>query len=271
MTKLIDGKALKDKILAELAGQISEKGLKPKLEIVLVGDDEPSLRYIGQKQKAAQEIGAISELHQLAESSSQEEVINLIQKLNSDQSVTGIIVQLPLPPQLDKEKILGEIKREKDVDGLTLGSPFSPATPSGVMEILHEYHVLVKDKTAAVLGQSQLVGSPLSSMLEQEGARVVRIDINTPEPIEQLVQQADIAVSAVGKVGLVTESMVKPGAVVIDVGTNIDPGTGKLVGDVDFEKVAEKASLITPVPGGVGPMTVAMLMKNLVRAASIDK
>ncbi len=268
--QIVDGKALRNKILEFLKKEIEQKGLKPKLAIILVGDDKASLRYIKQKQKAAEEIGAEAELVQLPEKISEDAVIDKIQKLNQDLEVNGIIVQLPLPSHLNKEKILENIKKEKDVDGLTLNSPFQPATPEGVMEILQEYLVEIKDKTAVVIGQSDLVGAPLSRMLEKEGARVIRIDINTPLPIDHLVEQGDIVVSAVGKIGLVKENMIKEGTVVIDVGTNVT-SEGKLVGDVDFEKVKNKASLITPVPGGVGPMTVASLMKNLVLAASIDK
>jgi methylenetetrahydrofolate dehydrogenase (NADP+)/methenyltetrahydrofolate cyclohydrolase len=270
MTKIIDGKALRDKIIKELAQEVKRKNIRAVLAIVLVGEDQASLRYISQKQKAASEIGAETKLIQLDKGISQEELNRTIEQLNKDSNITGIIVQLPLPSHLNKEQVLELINKEKDVDGLTSNSPFAPATPAGIMEILHEYKVPIENKTVVVLGQSQLVGAPLSSMLEKEGAKVTRIDINTPPPIAPLVQQGDIVVVAVGKINLVTADMVKPGAVVIDVGTNITP-EGKLVGDVDFEKVKDKASLITPVPGGVGPMTVASLMKNLVTATSLDK
>ena len=282
MNVVVDGKALKEKILNELAHEVSKKRLRPNLAIILVGEDEPSMRYIKQKQKAAEQIGARVQLVQLSQDVSQERLVTQIKQLNADKNVTGIIVQLPLPNHLDKVTVLQTIKKEKDVDGLTAGSLFKPATPLGVMEILHEYQVPIKDKTAVVIGQSDLVGAPLSAMLEEEGAKVTRLDINTPPPIAPLVQQGDIVVSAVGQIGLVSSAMVKPGAVVIDVGMNVvskkqqvtsnkgEKGP-KLVGDVDFEKVKEKASLITPVPGGVGPMTVAFLMKNIVLAATIDK
>lgn len=286
--QIIDGKALKDKLVSELGTEVKGNNLKLKLAIVLVGEDEPSLVYIRQKQKTAEQIGAESTLVHLAETVSQTELTDQIERLNEERSVTGIIVQLPLPRHLDKEKVLQTIKKEKDVDGLTKNSPFEPATPLGIMEILHEYKVPIKDKTAVVIGQSGLVGAPVSELLEKEGAKVIRIDINTPRPMDPLVQQGDIIVAAVGKPGLVTENMIKPGAVVIDVGTNRVPRSEisnqksgpdnrsliadyRIVGDVDFEKVSQKASLITPVPGGVGPVTVAMLMKNLVRSDSIDK
>lgn len=268
--QIADGKTLRAKILKVLKNEIEKKNLNPKLAIVLVGEDEASLRYIKQKQKAAEEIGASAELVQLSKDTTEEEVVKKIELLNQASEINGIIVQLPLPSHLNKEKILEKIKKEKDVDGLVKGSTFKPATPLGVMEILQEYQVEIKNQTAVVVGQSDLVGAPLSTLLEDEGAEVIRIDINTPPPIDSLVQKGDIVVSAVGKIGLITENMVKEGAVVIDIGSNVTP-EGKLVGDVDFEKVAEKASLITPVPGGVGPMTVASLMKNLVLASSVDK
>lgn len=266
--KLIDGKSLRDRILLELKEKVAKLSKKPKLAIVLVGDDEASLKYIKQKQKAAAEIGAEAILINLSELASQKELEGKITELGEDKSVTGLIVQLPLPKSIDTSLILKKIDPKKDVDGLTANSLFKSATPLGIMEILHDYKVTIAGKTAVVIGQSNLVGKPLSVMLEEEGAQVIRIDINTPQPIDHLVQQGDIVVSAVGKISLVTAEMVKPGAVVIDVGTNKDPETGKLIGDVDFEEVSKKASLITPVPGGVGPMTVAMLLTNLVNATS---
>lgn len=267
MTSIVDGKSLRDKILASLREDVTRLNKKPKLNIVLVGSDQASLRYISQKQKAAEEIGAKAVLLQLPSTASTEAVQKQIEKLNSDSSVTGIIVQLPLPDRLNKDRILSTISPIKDVDGLNPNSSFKPATPLGIWEIFKEYQVQIKDKTAVVIGQSALVGAPLSKLLEEAGAKVIRIDIDTPKPIDPLVQQGDIIVAAVGQIGLVTSEMVKSGAVVVDVGTNIT-SEGKLVGDVDFEKVKDKASLITPVPGGVGPMTVAMLMKNLVLAAT---
>jgi len=270
MVQLIDGKLIREKILATLKKQIQEDKLKPKLAIILVGDDEASKRYIEQKKKAAAEIEAKTEIIQLPSSISEQSLEREISRLNNDKETNGIIVQLPLPKHLNKEKIIENIAKNKDVDGLVSGSPFRPATAEGIMQLLDEYQVKLSGKKAAVLGQSQLVGSPLSLMLEEAGASVTRIDINTPPPISPLVSVADIIVSAVGKINLITADMVKKGAVVIDVGTNIDSKTGKLVGDVDFEKVKEIASLITPVPGGVGPMTVAMLMKNLVQAAKLQ-
>ncbi len=263
--EILNGLKLRDKILTGLKKEISQSGKKPKLAIVLIGDDEASLRYIKQKQKAAEEIGAEAELLQFTQSFAEEEIIYQIKNLNRDNSVSGIIVQLPLPNGINKQKVLASIDPTKDIDGLTPGSEFKPATPLGIMELLNEYSIEIKGKTAAVIGQSDLVGAPLSQMLAEKGAKVIRIDINTPKPIDSLVQQGDIVVAAAGEPNLVTENMIKKDAVVVDVGTNVN-SDGKLVGDVDFEKVKAKASFITPVPGGVGPMTVASLMKNLVLA-----
>lgn len=264
---IIDGKAVKEKILDQLTNIISNQNLKPRLAIILIGADEPSLRYIKQKQNAALRIGASAELFQLPEKITTKELLTKIEQLNKDSKFNGIIVQLPIPKHLDKEKIISAINPRKDVDGLGKDSPFQPATPLGIMEILKEYQVEVEGKIAVVLGRSQLVGQPVKEMLEAAGASVTQIHSQTPKPIDNLVLQGDIVISAVGKPKLVTAAMVKRGAVVIDVGISTDQGTDKLVGDVDFENVKKKASLITPVPGGVGPMTVAMLMKNLVQAS----
>lgn len=267
--KLIDGKVLRDKIITRLGEEVSSLAKTPKLVIVFVGQNEASERYIGQKQKAAEEIKAKAVIQRLSEGISQEQLNQRIQELNKDETVDGIIVQLPLPKQLDREKITQTVDPAKDVDGLTPNSKFQPATVAGILEILREYKVKLAGQTAVIIGQSNLVGKPLATALEKAGSKIIPIDINTPLPIDPLVRQGDIVVSAVGKINLVTSQMVKNNAVVVDVGINKDPKTGKLVGDVDFEKVKEKASLITPVPGGVGPMTVAMLMKNLIQAAKL--
>ncbi len=266
MGEIIDGRLLRNKILEQLKTKIAEQNLKLKLAIVLVGDNEASLRYIKQKQKMATEIGADSVLVNLPDNVTQKELEEKISQLNQDKSITGLIIQLPLPKTLEATSILQKIDSRKDVDGLTENSPFQPATPLGIMKILHEHKVQISGKTAVVLGRSKLVGLPVKEMLEKEGAKVIQIHSQTPKPIDSLVQQGDIVISAVGRgQKLVTAEMVKDGAVVIDVGINTD-SENNLVGDVDFEEVSKKASLITPVPGGVGPMTVAMLLSNLVRA-----
>ncbi len=268
--KLIDGKALRDKTLDELKVKIEKENLKPTLAIIQVGENEASSRYIRQKLLAAEAIGAKVELINFPENTIQKEMETKIEDLNADKKVSGIIVQLPLPTHLDSEKLIELISASKDVDGLTTNSLFKPATPSGVMKMLEEYAVSIKGKTAVVLGRSKLVGGPLKVMLEEAGAQVIQIHSQTPKPIDSLVQKGDIVISAVGQPKLVTADMIKKGAVVIDVGMNRESETGKLTGDVDFEDVSKKASLITPVPGGVGPMTVAMLMTNLVKATSLD-
>ncbi len=266
--KLIDGRAVAEKIRAELKNRIEKLGRAPKLAIILVGADERSLAYIRQKEKAAREIGALCEVVRLAGTISQEDLEAEIGRQNANKEVDGIIVQLPLPRPLEAPKAIAKISKNKDVDGLLPDSPYKQATPAGIFELLKEYKVEIKGKSVAVLGSSGFVGAPLVTMLKEAGVRLIEIDENTPVPYESLVQQGDIVIATVGKAKLVTADMVKDGAVVIDVGTNVN-SNGKLVGDVDFENVKAKASLITPVPGGVGPMTVAMLLSNLVRAAEM--
>lgn len=266
--QIIDGKALRDKIISKLKAEIEQKNLNPTLAIIQVGDNEASARYIKQKLLAAETVGAKVELINFPENAVQKDIGTKITNLNSDKQMSGIIVQLPLPANLQSEKLVELISPAKDVDGLTDNSLFKPATPSGVMKMLEEYKIPIEGKTVVVLGRSKLVGGPLKQMLEEKGATVIQIHSQTPKPIDSLVKKGDIVISAVGQPKLVTANMVKDGAVVVDVGMNRDSETGKLVGDIDFENVSKKASLITPVPGGVGPMTVAMLMTNLVKAAS---
>ncbi len=268
--QIIDGRAAAEKIRALLKSRIEKLKSAPNLAVILVGMDERSLAYIRQKQKAASGIGAEVSLVELPETISQEELETKIRQINTDKEVDGIIVQLPLPRKLDSQKAISKIDKVKDVDGLLPDSPYKQATPAGIFKLLKEYKVEVKGKTVVVLGSSGFVGAPLVTMLKEAGANVVEIDENTPQPYDSLVQQGDIIIAAVGKAKLVTADMVKDNAVVIDVGTNVN-SEGKLVGDVDFEAVAEKASLITPVPGGVGPMTVAMLLSNLVSAAELSQ
>lgn len=270
MDNIIDGKSLRDRILDFLKKEVETKKLKPHLVIIQVGDNEASNRYIKQKILAGEKIGAMVEVANFPMETTQKEIKSKIYQLNSDKKVTGIIVQLPLPGKLEETKLVQLVDPKKDVDGLTENSVFEPATPSGVMTILKEYKVPFKGRTAVVLGRSHLVGEPIKRMLETAGTKVIQIHSQTPKPIDDLVLQGDIVISAVGRPNLVTGSMIKKGAVVIDVGLSSDPETGKLVGDVDFEEVVKKASVITPVPGGVGPMTVALLMSNLVKSATFD-
>lgn len=266
--KTVDGKALRDQLLEKLKKEILEKSLSPKLEIILVGDNPSSLAYINQKIKAAENIDAQAELIQFANSVAPNQVMEKIKELNQDPSVTGIIVQLPLHKNFDDFSLTQAVDPKKDVDGLNEDSNFRPATPLAVLTILEANNVKIADKTAIIFGRSKLVGAPLKAMLEEKGASVLQINSQTPkEEVQTLSPKADILVAAVGKPGLITADLVKQGAVVIDVGITKNPETGKLEGDVDFENVKNKASLITPVPGGVGPLTVAMLLTNLVKAA----
>lgn len=261
---LIDGKKIAATILEDLKKEIREKNLQPKLAIILVGANPASVSYVNQKMKRGEEIGTLVEVFKFPETISVEEVKKQIIKLNQDKSVSGIIIQLPLPMNFDQNELLNLVISSKDVDGLGTLSPFKPATPLAVMELLKRSEVLVKNKKVVVIGASDLVGKPVSSLLTQEDGLVTLIDINTPNP-EAIIKEADILVVAIGVPKYVTPDMVKNGVVVIDVGiTKTEEG---LVGDVDFENVSPVASLITPVPGGVGPMTVAMLLSNVVRAA----
>ena len=266
---VVDGKSLRDKILEELRSIVVKKKLKPDLAIILVGENPSSLAYIKQKINSTEKIGGRAELFQYPTSVTETEILKKIEQLNKDAKVKGIIVQLPLPKHMDPYKVTQAVSVEKDVDGLNEDSSFQPATPLAVLEILKEFKVSLKDHTAVIFGRSRLVGAPLKAILEEEGAKVIQIHSQTPTPVNNLSLKGEILISAVGKAHLIKETMVKEGAAVIDVGISRDPETDKLTGDVDFENVKEKASLITPVPGGVGPLTVAMLLKNLVQASEL--
>lgn len=254
---------------------MQDKGVTPKLVILCIQPDSRSLAYMRAKTKRAEQIGITTEIIEL-DSSSPQEVAVAIEKLNIDPLVHGIILQLPIPPQFDKQQTIDLIDPIKDVDGLTTTNQhgledssniFTPATPLGVIELLRAYQVDIADKTACVIGRSNLVGKPTAILLERAGAKVLVAHKQT-EDIKALTLQADIIVSAAGHPRLVTADMVKTGAVVIDVG--ITEENQHLHGDVDFEAVAAKASKITPVPGGVGPMTVVMLLSNVVKAAKLS-
>lgn len=263
MARLIDGKKISQQILEGLRQKIKSQSLTPKLAIILVGEDPASLTYVNQKKKRGNEIGVVVEIHSLSQDSIQSEVGALIQQLNSDRSVHGIIVQLPLPSHLDKGVLLNLITPQKDVDGLGENSPFKPATPLGIMELLKRSGVEVSGKKVVVMGQSELVGKPVSKLLEEAGGLVEVVDVNTLHP-ELIIKKAEILVVAIGQAMFVKKEMVKNGVVVIDVGTN--QTEAGLVGDVDPE-VSSLASKMTPVPGGVGPMTVVMLLKNVITSA----
>ncbi|MDP4118552.1 MAG: bifunctional methylenetetrahydrofolate dehydrogenase/methenyltetrahydrofolate cyclohydrolase FolD [Bacillota bacterium] len=281
MAKIIDGKALAAKIKAEL--RETTEGLKaegncPGLAVIIVGSDPASQVYVRNKCKDCTEIGIYSEEYALPEETSQEELCALVQKLNEDKKISGILVQLPLPKHLDEKAVINTINPKKDVDAfhpanvgkIMIGDyDFLPCTPAGVMELIKEAHVEVSGKKCVVVGRSNIVGKPQAMLLLHSNGTVTICHSKTKNLADEC-RSADILVAAVGKTKMITADMVKPGAVVIDVGMNHDEN-GKLCGDVDFEHVKDIASAITPVPGGVGPMTRAILMKNTVKAAIINK
>ena len=274
MAVRIDGKDLAAKVKARAAEGAKDLPRKPGLAVILVGDNPASRVYVSGKEKDCTECGFLSFEHKLPAETSREELLGLIEQLNVDEQVDGILVQLPLPGHLDEEEVLNAIHPDKDVDcfhpfnvgRLVIGDPvFLPCTPAGVMEMLKEYGIEVEGKRCVVLGRSNIVGKPMGALLLQQSGTVTTCHSRTPD-LAKFTREADILVAAVGKVGLVTADMVKEGAVVIDVAMNRN-AEGKLCGDVVYDEVAEKASYITPVPGGVGPMTRAMLMENLLTAA----
>ena len=278
MATIIDGKALAAKVKAGVAQEAKSLERQPGLAVILVGNNPASRTYVTSKEKDCQECGFLSFEYKLPEETQEAELLGLIEQLNNDPKVDGILVQMPLPKQLDEQKVINAISAEKDVDGfhpinvgrLLIGeAAFQPCTPAGVMEMLKEYEIPVRGKHCVVLGRSNIVGKPMSSLLLQQDGTVTTCHSKTPNMAE-ITRQADILVSAVGKVNLVTADMVKDGAVVIDVAMNRND-QGKLCGDVDYEEVAKKASYITPVPGGVGPMTRAILMKNILTAARMHQ
>ncbi len=274
MANIIDGREIAKRIREELKRETAAMAQKPGLSVILVGNDPASATYVGMKEKACKAAGIESRVYRLSEDTSQAELMSLVAELNNDDAVHGILVQLPLPKHLDQNAIFGAVKVEKDVDGfhpmnvglMTLGLPgaWEPCTPAGVMEMLSATGIDVTGKHAVVVGNSNVVGKPMSTLLALAGATVTTCHRQTVD-LAKHTREADILVVAVGKVNLVTADMIKPGAVVIDVGTN--KVGDKLVGDVEYDKALEVASYITPVPGGVGPMTIALLLKNTVRAA----
>ncbi len=268
--KILDGKKTSKKILADISAKISKMNQKPRLDIIIAGDDYASQKYVSMKEKTARRIGYDGVVHKFPKSVTEEQLAETILELNSNSDVTGFMIQLPLPAHLDSYKLLNLIDPVKDVDGLTdvnLGRLFAnrpylnPATAQGVIRLLEEYMIEMKGKDAVVIGKSAIVGMPIAGLLLSKDATVTVCHIETQDT-KSIAAKADILVSATGVPHLVKEEWVKEGAVVVDVGIEKDPKTGKLVGDVDFESVAPKCSYITPVPGGTGPMTIACLMEN---------
>ena len=280
---VIDGRAIAAQILRELAQRVAalqQRGLTPGLAFVRVGEDPASKVYVSRKEKACAELGLFSEMHVLPEKTSEAELLVLISKLNSDSRLHGILVQAPLPKHIRESKIYSAVSPEKDVDGfhpvnagkLMLGDAtgFQPCTPAGICELLSRSNVKTEGAEVVVLGRGNIVGKPMAAMLCQKGNNAnatVTICHSATRDIKAHCRRADILIAAMGVAEFVKDDMVKPGATVIDVGVNrVD---GKLVGDVDFKAVQKIAGKITPNPGGVGPMTIAMLMQNTVRAAEL--
>lgn len=273
MYTIIDGKKLAQKIRLELKTEAEKFKTKPKLAVILVGNDQASKIYVRNKSKACEEVGIEYEEHVLEETTKMGDLLGLIEKLNSDDSINGILLQAPLPKHLEINRAFEKISPIKDVDGfnpinvgkLLIGEDtFISCTPYGIIKMLEEYNIPIQGKNAVVVGRSNIVGKPLAQCLLNKNATVTICHSKT-ENLSNYTENADILISAVGKANLITADMVKEGATVIDVGMNRN-NNGKLCGDVDFENVKEIARYITPVPGGVGPMTITMLMNNVIKA-----
>lgn len=276
MAVIIDGKELAKKIRKELkieCDSLRSNGIKPKLAVIMVGDNPASKVYVRNKSKACEEIGIEYEEYLLDENTTQQELINLIKSLNENEKVNGILLQSPIPGHLNINQAFKAISYRKDVDGFTPSSvgklsigedTFISCTPYGVMKMLEEYNIDLHGKNVVILGRSNIVGKPLIHCCLSKNATVTICHSKTNE-LKEYTKRADVVIAAIGKAKFVTKDMVKPGVVIIDVGINRDEN-GKLCGDVDFQEVEKVASYITPVPGGVGPMTIAMLMNNVIKA-----
>ena len=274
MGKILDGKALAQHLgrnLAEETNSLKSHGINPKFCVINIGEDPASKVYVRSKRKKAEKIGIKQVVYQLPEDESEEDVLRLIDRLNADAEVAGLMVQLPVPDQIDVDKVIERIDPEKDVDGLTpanigrlwMGKHFvEPATAAGIIALLDHYQIDLNGTTAVIVGRSNIVGKPLAALMLERNASVSILHSHTRD-LGELTRRADILVSAVGKPHMIKAEMVKEGAVVIDVGINrVD---GQLMGDVDFDQVKDKASWITPVPGGVGPLTVEFLMEEVIK------
>ncbi len=277
---IIDGKKVSSTVKEQVKNETAElkaKGITPGLAVILVGDDPASRVYVNNKKKACEYVGFRSEEFALPATTSQKELLDLVEQLNDREDINGILCQLPLPEGLDDNAVIEAISPLKDVDAfhkqnvgrIMIGDyDFLPCTPAGIMEMLHAYDISVDGKNCVVIGRSNIVGKPMAMLLLHENGTVTICHSRTKN-LKEITSQADILVAAVGKPKFVTADMVKDGAVVIDVGMDRDEN-GKLCGDVDFENVKDKCSYITPVPGGVGPMTIATLMKNTLKAAKLQ-
>lgn len=283
MPQIIDGKRISQEIKDELKEKVAalkEQGIEGTLAVIQVGNDPASSVYVNNKKKACEYIGIGSLAYELPEETTEEELLALIEKLNSDTKVNGILVQLPVPKHIDEEKIINTISPEKDVDGfhpenvgnlVTGGKGFVSCTPAGIIQLLKRSNVAIEGKNCVVIGRSNIVGKPMALLMLRENATVTIAHSKT-QNLKEICKQADILIVAIGKPRFITADYVKEGAVVIDVGIHREPKevegkvVSKLCGDVNYEKVAEHTSAITPVPGGVGPMTIAMLMNNCVES-----
>lgn len=274
---IIDGKQIaeniKENVRKEVAA-LNEKGIFPSLSVIVVGNDPASEVYVRNKARACEKVGIISNTYKLPENATTEDVVELVKALNDDEKVHGILVQLPLPKGIDEERVISAVSSEKDVDGFSVSSSgslylgkeygFTPCTAAGIIDLIKSTGIDISGKNAVVIGRSDIVGKPVAILLLRENATVTICHSRTKN-ISEYTKNADILIAAVGRKHFVTCDMVKDGAVVIDVGINREDG--KLYGDVDYENVSKKASHITPVPGGVGPMTIAKLLENTVKAA----
>ena len=274
---ILDGKKLSQKIKEEVKKEVEElksKGIVPGLAVILVGNDPASQTYVKMKSNACKETGIYSVVHEFPETISEKELLSTIDMINENPNIHGLLIQLPLPKHIDTTKILERVSPKKDVDGFhpyNMGrlveglDTFAPCTPLGVMELFKEYNIDVKGKDVCIVGASNIVGKPMWALLLNEFATVDICHIETKD-LKAHTNKAEIVIVGVGKPNLITADMVKEGVIVVDIGIN-KLSNGKIVGDVDFENVSKKASYITPVPGGVGPMTIAMLLKNTIKAA----
>ncbi len=278
MAEIIDGKAISAQIKEECKAKVEKEKLNRCLAVVLVGDDPASAVYVGNKKKACEFCGVKSVSHELPASTTEEELLKLVDDLNKDDSVDGILVQLPLPVHIDEDKVIKAISPDKDVDGfhpenvgrLSIGQPgYLSCTPAGIIQLLKRSNVDMDGKNCVVIGRSNIVGKPMALLMLRENATVTVCHSHTKD-LKEVCKRADILIVAIGKPKMIDASYVKDGAVVIDVGIHRQEN-GKLCGDVDFDSVEPVASKITPVPGGVGPMTIAMLMHNVVYGNGADK
>ena len=278
--KIIDGKAVSAEVKAAVAAetaQLKEKGIVPGLAVIIVGDDPASRVYVNNKKKACAAVGFRSEEYALPAQTTENELLHLVRELNENPHINGILVQLPLPAQIDEHKVIAAIAPEKDVDAfhavnvgkIMIGDyDFLPCTPSGCMDLIHSTGVEIAGKNCVVVGRSNIVGKPMAMLLLHESGTITICHSKTKN-LKEICQNADILVVAIGKAKFITDDMIKKGAVVIDVGMDRDEN-GKLCGDVDFDSAKEVAGYITPVPGGVGPMTIATLMRNTLTAAKVQ-